>query len=205
VLNSASTLVTLDLFKKLVNPAASEEQQVRVGRWSGTLILVASVWIAIEYTTTATPLFEKVQNVFFYIAPPFAVVFTLGLLWRRANGAGALATIVSGFLFTWLLEKILFPNIPLLSAYNTYNHRALGAWLFCMAVMILVSLLTSPPAPEKTAGIIWNRKYATLPEEQQRRYSGWKDWRLWWLLFVGITLAGYGFFLWFRLQHPWTR
>jgi len=39
---------------------------------------------------------------------------------------------------------------------------------------------------------------AALPEEQQKRYSGWKDWRLWWGLFVGTVLAIYGFFLWFQ-------
>jgi len=203
VLNSASTLVTIDLYKNLANRDATEEQQVRFGRWSGIVILIASIWIAIEYTTTKTPLFEKVQNVFFYIAPPFAVIFTLGILWRRANAAGAVATIVSGFIFTWLLQTVLFPNIAWLNAYNTYNHRALGAWIFCMVVMITVSLLTPAPSAEKTEGIIWNKSYAALPDEEQRRYRGWKDWRIWWALFVGITLAIYGAFLWFRFQHPW--
>ena len=203
VLNSASTLVTIDLYKNLANPAATESQQVRFGRWSGIVILVASIWIAIQYTATKTPLFEKVQNVFFYIAPPFAVIFTLGIFWRRANAPAAVTTIFSGFLFTWLLEKVLFPNIGWLSAYNTYNHRALGAWLFCMAVMICVSLLTRPPSAERTQAIIWNKSYASLPDEEQRRYRGWKDWRIWWALFVGITLVIYGTLLWFRLQHPW--
>ncbi len=203
VLNSASTLITIDLYKKLVNPDVSEERQVRFGRWSGVVVLAASIWIAIEYTRTTTPLFEKVQNVFFYIAPPFAVVFTLGILWRRANATGAVATIVSGFIFTWLLENVLFPHVPFLSAYNTYNHRALGAWIFCMAIMTSVSLLTTPPSREKTEGIIWNKSCLSLPEAERRRYRGWKDWRIWWLLFVGIVLAIYGFFLWFRIQHPW--
>ena len=40
------------------------------------------------------------------------------------------------------------------------------------------------------------------PTDQRRRYSGLKDWRLWWLLFVGSVLAIYGFFLWFRFQYP---
>jgi SSS family solute:Na+ symporter len=172
---------------------------VRFGRWSGALVLVASVWIAIEYTRTTTPLFEKVQTVFFYIAPPFAVVFTLGILWRRANGLAAVVTIVCGFVFTAILTEL-----ELLGRFNTYNHRALAAWLFCMAVMITTSLLTPPPPKEKTEGIIWNRSYATLPAEERRKYRGWKDWRLWWALFVGIVLAIYGFFLWFRLRHPWT-
>jgi hypothetical protein len=39
--------------------------------------------------------------------------------------------------------------------------------------------------------------------EDQRRHRGWQDWRLWWALFVGTVLCIYGFFVWFRLQHPW--
>jgi SSS family solute:Na+ symporter len=203
VLNSAATLATLDLYKKCLNPAVSEQQQVRVGRWSSAIILAASVAIGFAYAASTTPLFVKVQNVFFYIAPPFAVIFTLGILWRRANATAALATIVSGFLFTWLLGSWIFPRVAFLSPYNTYLHRALLAWVFCMLVMALVSLLTPPPAPEKTAGIIWNPRYAALPAEEQERYRGLKDFRIWWLLFVGIILSIYGCFIWFRFQYPW--
>jgi SSS family solute:Na+ symporter len=196
VLNSASTLLTMDLCKKLLKPDMTEAQQVRFGRWSGSFALAVSVLIAFSYAAGTTPLFVKVQNVFFYIAPPFAVIFTLGLLWRRANATGALATIVAGFIFTWLLDVWWMPGIP-------YLHRALLAWVICMAVMVTVSLLTPAPAPEKIDGIIWSPRYAALPAEEQRRYHGWKDFRIWWLLFVSIILLIYGFFIWFRLQHPW--
>ena len=73
-----------------------------------------------------------------------------------------------------------------------------------MGVMLAVSLLTQAPAREKTEGIIWSPRYAALPAEDQQRYRGWKDFRIWWLLFVGIILSIYGFFIWFRFQHPWT-
>jgi len=43
-----------------------------------------------------------------------------------------------------------------------------------------------------------------LPPEERQKYRGLKDWRLWWLLFIGIVLAIYGFFLWYRIQHPWS-
>ncbi len=198
VLNSASTIATLDLYKKLANPNATEAQQVRVGRWSGVVILIASIWIAIEFTTTTTPLFEKVQTVFFFIAPPFAVVFTLGILWRRANGVAAVTTMFAGFLCSWVLFQF-----ELLGRFNTFNHRALATWMCSMTVMIVVSLLSAPPPREKTDGIIWNKSFAMLPPEEQARHSGWQDWRLWWGLFVGIVLCIYGFFLWYRFQHPW--
>jgi solute:Na+ symporter, SSS family len=198
VLNSASTIVTLDLYKKLVDPNASEKQQVLIGRWSGAIVLIASVWIAIGFTQSSETLFENIQTVFFFIAPPFAVIFTLGILWRRANSTAAVCTVVAGFIWSWALK-----HFELLGQYNTFNHRAIVAWLLCMAVMIAVSLLTAPPPDEKTRGIIWNKSFLQLPPEERERYRGLKDWRLWWVTFVAIVLAIYGFFLYYRLQHPW--
>jgi SSS family solute:Na+ symporter len=204
VLNSASTLVTLDFYKKFFHPDATEKQQVRFGQLSGTLILFGGVATAIYYATLREkdPLFKLVQQVFFFIAPPFAVIFTLGLLWRRATATAALWTVALGFPFSGFLRFYAFPYIPFLQPYKTYQHPAFVAWVFCMFVMIVTSLLTEPPPADKTKGIIWSPQYAALPPDQQRKYSGWKDWRLWWLLFVGSVLGIYGFFLWFRFQHP---
>jgi SSS family solute:Na+ symporter len=213
VLNSASTIITIDLYKKLMNREVTEHQQVRFGRWSGAVVLLVSIGFAIYFTTSETTLFEKIQTVFFFIAPPFAVVFTLGVLWRRANGIAASMTIILGFVFTGALKffELLGPEDPQRPLswhpswlnYNTFNHRAIVAWLFCMAVMITTSLLTAPPPEEKTEGIIWNKSYLSLPPGEQQKYRGLKDWRMWWALFVGIILSIYGFFLWYRFQHPW--
>ena len=99
-----------------------------------------------------------VQRIFFYIAPPFAVVFLLGLLWRRANATAAVATIISGFLFLvaaaegirFRSERVIVPPlwdaIAWLTPYKqAYQHSALLTWIFCMIVMIVTSLLTAPP------------------------------------------------------------
>ena len=207
VLNSASTIITLDLFKKLSPRELSEQTQVRIGRWSGAAVLLASIWIAIIFTQQPdTTLFEKIQTVLFFIAPPFAVVFTLGILWRRANGTAAVITMILGFVCSWILWqnwRTTDNERHLLDPYNTFNHRALATWVFCVIVMIVTSLLTAPPPKEKTDGIIWNKSYLMLPADEQARHHGWQDWRIWWLLFVGIVLSIYAFFLWFRLRHPW--
>src|SRR3954447_6197190 len=81
VLNSASTLVTIDFYKTFFRPEASERQQVRFGQASGALILLIGIAIALYYSAQKDPLFVQVQRVFFFIAPPFAVIFSLGLLW----------------------------------------------------------------------------------------------------------------------------
>src|SRR5207302_2533471 len=131
-------------------------------------------------------LFRLIQRVFFYIAPPFAVIFLLGLVWRRATAPAAVLTIISGAIFLWLLQRgfsltiphaftILIPPlwdaIPWLTPYKrAYQHSALVSWIFCMTVMIVTSLLTTPPPPEKVDRIIWNRSYLNLPPDELQRF-----------------------------------
>jgi SSS family solute:Na+ symporter len=201
VLNSTSALLTIDLYKKLLRPAASDREQVVFGMASGVVVLVASVFIAFLYIESPEALFRLVQRIFFWIAPPFSVVFLLGLLWRRANGTAAVATILSGFAFRMVLEWVVWPRLPSLRDYQAaYQHGALVTWVFCMITMVAVSLLTRPPSPATTQGIIWSRSYLHLPPEERTRYRGWKNYMLWWFVFVTIVLSIYGFFLWFDLS-----
>jgi SSS family solute:Na+ symporter len=214
VLNSTSTLLTIDLYKKLLRPQASDREQVVFGMISGVAVLVLSIFVAFAYIESRHALFRLVQQIFFYIAPPFAVIFLLGLLWRRANAIGAVVTILSGFAFLWLLENgiciprigtVLIPPlwdaVPWITPYRrAYQHSALLSWVFCMIVMIATSLLTPPPPKEKVESIIWNRGYLSLPPDERKRYGGWKDFRLWWLVFVAAIVSIYGFFLWFDLS-----
>ncbi len=201
MINSTSTILTMDLYKRLFRPKADERTLVKFGQWSGAVVMALAILVALWFSRTHTSLFVLIQEGFAYIAPPFAVVFTMGLLWRRANGTAALATIGGGFAFTLFLQFYLF-RLPAIAPYANYLHRALIAWVFCMIVMIATSLLTPAPAPEKTKGIIWNPRYAPLPPAEQSHYSGWKDLRLWWFIFIAVVLSIYGFFLWFKFQHP---
>lgn len=199
VLNSTATLVTIDFYKKLWRPEASDREQVVFGQVIGTIVLVIAVWISFAFIASPEALFRLIQRIFFWIAPPFAVVFLLGLLWRRANATAAMVTIISGFAFRWLLEFVIFEHVSALRAYRAaYQHGAIVTWAFCMIVMAVVSLATAPPADEKTRGIIWNRSYLQLPPEERAQYSGWKDFRIWWAVFVLSIMAIYGFFLWFQ-------
>src|SRR6185369_3400900 len=146
---------------------------------AGTVVLAAAAVIAWYFSLTPrAPLFVKVQNVFFFIAPPFSVIFCAGLLWRRANTSGALATIVSGFVFSWAFDHFIKGQ------QGVYLHRAFFTWCFCVLVMAVVSYVTEPPPAEKVEPILWTRQYARLPEEEKQRYRGIRDFRIWWLLFV---------------------
>lgn len=203
VLNSSATVLTLDLYLKVWKPDATESDQVRFGRWNGAVTLIAGMIIAYYFShVKGWFLFVLIQNIFAYIAPPFAVIFTLGILWRRANGKGALATILFGLPFSFFVQDFLFGHIVWLHRYDCYLHRALISWVFCMIVMISVSLATDPPPRERTEGIVWQPRYAALPAEEQAKYQGWKNYRIWYFTLVCVVLSFYGFLFWFQfLRH----
>ena len=201
MINSTSTILTMDLYKRVLRPKAGDKELVVFGQWSGAIVMALGILMAIYFSTSQRSLFVLIQEGFAYIAPPFAVIFTLGLLWKRANGTAALTTIFLGFSFTLFLQFYLFKQ-PFLAPYANYLHRAVISWAFCMLVMIVTSLLTALPRREKIDGIIWSREYAALPPDEQAIHGGWQDLRLWWFLFITTVLSIYTFFLWFRFQHP---
>ncbi len=108
MINSTSTILTMDLYKRLLRPDASDQSLVTFGRWSGAVVMALGIIIALWFSTSHSSLFVLIQEGFAYIAPPFAVIFTLGLLWRRANATAALTTLATGFAFTLFLQFYLF-------------------------------------------------------------------------------------------------
>src|SRR5438270_6328092 len=96
VFNSASTLVTLDFYKK-IKPNATETQLVTFGRYAtGILVILGVLWVPFIKLISAQ-LSIYLQAVQAYISPPIAVCFIFGILWPRMNGKGAISSLLSGF------------------------------------------------------------------------------------------------------------
>ncbi len=154
--NSASTLVTMDFIQKL-RPTMTSKQLVRAGQIT-TLVLVvlATLWAPIIETFDS--LWEYLQKVLSYIAPPVAATFLVGLFWRRSNGNGAFAALIGGF----LIAGLMVIAAALGSAANSAGTEAAGwvsylnsvhflhftffLFVVCILINIIVSLLTSPQA-----------------------------------------------------------
>src|SRR3954464_2542432 len=93
--NACSTLLTWDVYRKM-RPAASEAQLVRFGRFSaGVMVVPVLGWIQFM-KFISSQIYIYLQSVQAYIAPPIAACFLLGLFYRRLNGTGAMASLVTG-------------------------------------------------------------------------------------------------------------
>ena len=169
VFNSCSTLFTVDIYKKL-RPNDSEEKLLRIGRVATSVVVILGIlWIPIMQNISGV-LYEYLQSVQAYIAPPITAVFLLGIFSKRINSKGAITTLIVGLIVAIariileLSRNSLEPGSMLHSIAAT-NFLTFAAWffLFCVGLCTIVSLLTKAPTPEKVMGLT----YSTLSEEQK--------------------------------------
>jgi SSS family solute:Na+ symporter len=202
VLNSSSTVFTMDLYRPLLGVHRSEAHLVAVGRWSAFAILLIATLLAIWFTRQKLGVFDVIQNVGAWVAAPIATLFLVGVLWRRATAAAATFVLWFGFPFTALVEYGLFKHVAVLRPFDNWLNRTFVVWLTCMAAMVIVSLFTRAPAPEKLAGIIWSPQLAALPAAEKLKYGGARSLFLWWAIFAGLVVALYLYLFYFQFFGP---
>jgi SSS family solute:Na+ symporter len=123
------------------------------------LVFVGLAWIpAMKYVSPQ--LYIYLQSVQAYIAPPIAACFLLGILFPRLNGRGALAALWTGFVlgFARLLLELDKSHLSTGSPWYWFadiNFLHFAALLFalCSAILIVVSMMTPPPSPDRVADL----------------------------------------------------
>jgi len=182
VFNSASTLVTLDFYKK-IRPEASESQLVNFGRIAtGFMVLLGLLWVPFIHLISSQ-LYIYLQSVQAYISPPISACFVLGILWPRLNGTGAISSLLTGFIlgavrfvaelmaargseFSGLMEWLVKMN---------FLHYAIFMFVVCSIVLVAVSLTTEAPDRKRLAGLTFatvdDKIETTVVDTRQRKPS----------------------------------
>src|SRR5436309_3110455 len=175
--NACSTLFTMDLYQKF-RPAATQHQLVWIGRVATTvMVLIGLLWIPV--IQGAKGLYDYLQGVQGYLAPPIFTVFFFGVFMKRLNGKGCLAALIVGFVLGVFRLAVDTPVALKLAGYergyvpgsflwivnNVYfQYYSVFIFLVSVAVMVAVSYLTEPPSEERLRGLT----YATVTAEQKR-------------------------------------
>lgn len=183
VLNSTATVFTVDVYQRLINRNASERRLVTVGRAATAVILVLAIVLARMIPYLQTSLFEYIQNLYAFFAPPFGAIFLLGILFRRINAAGATAAVFGGFIFS-IAIKLYVNMVPThVQWIEPFMMQAVIVWLFSVVVCVTVSLATRPPLPAQVTSdltIDWHR----LNIFSHLGTHWYNSVVLWWSLFV---------------------
>lgn len=167
--NSSASLFTIDIYEKL-RPGQSERHLLTVGRIATAVVVVAGLlWIPVMKVISGGGLYQYLQSVQGYLAPPITAVFLLGLFWKRLNGQGAVWALAGGFVLGMFkltcqaffgAGKIEAPAF--LAAIGDFNFLyATGILFVASAILMIVGSLTSePPADEQIKGLT----YASIRE-----------------------------------------
>ena len=178
VFNSCSTLFTVDIYKKL-RPNTDEKKLVRIGQVATVIVvIIGMIWIPIMANISGV-LYEYLQKVQSYIAPPITAVFLLGIFHKRINAQGAMITLIVGFvvgairIVLELVKDSLNPE-GVLYQLGAMNFLTFGAWffLFCIVLTIAVSLMTAAPADYK----VHNLTFGTITEEEKAKSKSTYNW-----------------------------
>ncbi|XP_064616369.1 sodium/glucose cotransporter 4-like [Liolophura sinensis] len=174
IFNSASTVFTIDMWKR-VRKGATEKELMVVGRIFIVVFAAVSVaWLPIVATGQSGQLFNYIQSVSSYLAPPVLACFTVGSLWARITEPGAFYGLLVGLVlgvirmvcdFIWTSPGCGQPDYrPGIIANFHYLHYAMFLFAVSIIVTIVVSLLTTPIPGEQLVGVTWFTREVPPPE-----------------------------------------
>jgi SSS family solute:Na+ symporter len=172
--NSSASLFTVDIYEKL-RPGQSERHLLTVGRIAtATVVVLGIIWIPVMARISGGGLYQYLQSVQGYLAPPITAVFFLGLFWKRINSAGATWGLAAGFVLGMIkltiqafFGKGKIENPAWLAAIGDFNFLYATGILFAASAVIIVvaSLLTPPPPEEKIRGLTYGSIHQEAAEE----------------------------------------
>ena len=191
--NASAALFTIDFYSKL-RPLASQKHVVWVGRMAtAVMVLIGLAWIPV--IRGGKGLYDYLQGIQSYLAPPIFVVFFLGVFSKRLNAKGCLWALIVGFalgLFRLavdtpvkLIKDFSYAEGSFLWIVNNmyFQYYSLVIFLVCIGVMVVVSYLTEEPSYSKINGLT----YGTLTDEDRK--SSRASWNKWDVIASAAVLA----------------
>lgn len=199
--NSSAMLFTIDFYKRF-RPNTPEKRLVTIGQIATVVIVILGIlWIPIM-RSVGDVLYTYLQDVQSVLAPGIAAAFLLGICWKRTTAQGGMWGLIAGMVIgmTRLSAKVYYSNNPD-AADNLFKYLFYDVnWLFfcgwmlviCLALIIVISLCTKAPSPEKIQGLVFGT--ATEAQKAETRAS-WNHWDvIHSAIIIGITVAFYWYF-----------
>lgn len=145
MINSISTIFTMDLMKPLVMQDASEKKLVTVGRIASFSALVIALFLAKPLLGNSPQVFQNIQNWTGLFTPGVVAIFVLGMFWKRTTELGGLAAVIGSVALSFFWP-MMFPNMP-------FMDRVGIVCLLALAIGVAVSYLQRPPSEEKVVDL----------------------------------------------------
>ncbi len=201
--NSCATLFTVDIYDKL-RPNQPQKKLVRVGRMAtGVVVLFGLLWIPIMKVISEgnAGLYDYLQNVQGFLAPPITAVFLLGLFSKRINGTGALWGLITGFIIGMtkltlqtLVQSGAMADTGVLGTIGAFNGYFFSGVLFLISVIIIIgaSYMTAPQNEKQIQGLTFG-SLTDAQRAENRASWGWQE-VVGTVVVLGLVLGVYIYF-----------
>ena len=133
MMNSISTIFTMDLYRHFGRGDRSERHLVTVGRTVSLTAIFAAVIVARPLLGQFDQAFQYIQEFTGFFTPGVCALFLLGIFWKRTTANGALATAIGSAVFS-IGFKLLWPSLP-------FIDRVGLVFLMCIGVGMVISML----------------------------------------------------------------
>jgi len=191
LINSASSLLTLDVYKGLINKDASEKRLVRFAQWTGSLFLIfGALWSPMVGRFGS--IFSYAQDSWALMLAPVMAVFFLAIFWKRMTKAAALAALCLAVPMLVLVYLRQFAG--LLAGINIFNLSGI-IFIISIGLVGIVSYWTSPASRHDLTATIWRRDIVRLPDEEVKNgYPWWRRVSVWFAAVVVLFIVIYAVF-----------
>ncbi|HEY1890813.1 MAG TPA: sodium:solute symporter [Steroidobacteraceae bacterium] len=181
-LNSASTIITMDVVKRIA-PDLSEGQIVRIGRRSMVVLLIMAVLWAPQLPQFGT-LWQYLQAMLAYAVPPVVALVLTGTFWRGANAEGAAATLVLG---TACGIALFIANVPLHLLHLHFLYVAPLLLVLDTAILVVVSLRSRAAPSAVASALVWTPAHYRAETQRLRSVALWRNYRAQALVLLVLT------------------
>lgn len=141
MMNSISTIFTMDIYKSYFNKEATDKRLVFVGRISALTAVVIAVIIS-PLLSNLDQAFQFIQEFTGFVSPGALAIFLAGFFYKKATSNGALAAALSTFVFS-VLFKFLMPNLP-------FMDRMGIVFLLCLFIIWIFAQIEKPQISKDT-------------------------------------------------------
>ena len=145
MVNSISTIFTMDIYKSMMKPNETETHYVGVGRLVAAAAMVIAVIAAKPFLGGFESAFQTVQEYTGFIAPGVVAVFLLGMFFPKTNSTGAFTALIVSVVVS-LVFKFAMPDF-------SFVNRIWIVFLLCMATAMMASAMSTAPAKERLLAI----------------------------------------------------
>lgn len=131
MMNSISTIFTIDIYRDLIAPGRSESHYVSIGRITSAAAILVAVLLARPFLGGMESAFQAIQEYTGFVAPGIVSVFLMGMFWKGCNAQGAFAMLTVSVLANVAL-KFITPDLA-------FVIRIWIVFLSCLVIGYFVS------------------------------------------------------------------